>query len=261
MNLVFARFTTVGDPLSADARARHAQVPGTRAVSPCSISSASADYHGDDEDMRRGRRGRRPRRSPTKATPRRCLPLDVDDHIDPTTREWITLDEDGNWSSREAPTSSARPSSGARFEAWLLAQQTFTPIRTRWLRLVRRADPGQCRRPGRIQTLTTSPSRRSRYIGGVDAMRRASLAAKTDLNAALGSLNAAVFPADTRRRRDRPTKPPAASTATATRRNADALDARYAPQDRPDPRLPLRRRLSRSGQQCRTALASCSSSI
>ena len=31
-----------------------------------------------------------------KYEPRRLLALDIDDHIDPTTREWVTVDENGN---------------------------------------------------------------------------------------------------------------------------------------------------------------------
>ncbi|MCK7468803.1 MAG: hypothetical protein MZU91_12220 [Desulfosudis oleivorans] len=54
-----------------------------------------ADYHGDDDDYAEGgvvlaRQARK------KYQPRRLLALDVDDHIDPTTREWVTIDENGN---------------------------------------------------------------------------------------------------------------------------------------------------------------------
>ena len=64
------------------------------------------------------------------------LSLDINDHIDPTTREWITIDENGNMVFPEASEAKAA-ALGARFEAWFLAQEDrLTPDQERWLRVV-----------------------------------------------------------------------------------------------------------------------------
>ena len=68
--------------------------------------------------------------------PRKLLSLDISDHIDPTTREWITMDENGNMVFPEASEAKAA-ALGARFEAWLLAREDdLTPDQERWLRVV-----------------------------------------------------------------------------------------------------------------------------
>ena len=66
---------------------------------------------------------------------RRLLTLDIDDHIDPTTREWITVDENGNLVFPEASEQKAAEL-GARFEAWLLAQEGLNPTEKSWLRMI-----------------------------------------------------------------------------------------------------------------------------
>jgi type I restriction enzyme R subunit len=66
--------------------------------------------------------------------PRRLLVGDVEDHIDPMTRAWITVDEDGRLVFPQA--SEAKSAAlGARFEAWLLTQ-TVNSEQARWLGLV-----------------------------------------------------------------------------------------------------------------------------
>jgi type I restriction enzyme R subunit len=70
-----------------------------------------------------------------KYEPRRLLALDIDDHIDPTTREWITIDEDGNMVFPEVSEQKAAEL-GARFEAWLLGQEGLTPNEESWLRVI-----------------------------------------------------------------------------------------------------------------------------
>ena len=67
--------------------------------------------------------------------PKRLLSLDIDDHIDPTTREWISVDEDGNMLFPEASEQKAAEL-GAKFEAWLLAQTGLIPEQERWLRIL-----------------------------------------------------------------------------------------------------------------------------
>jgi type I restriction enzyme R subunit len=77
------------------------------------------DFHGDNEDYPDG--GfvvqQKPKQGPDE--PRRLLVLDVNDHIDPTTRGWITIDEDGNEIRTEAAAARAEELR-MRFEAWLL---------------------------------------------------------------------------------------------------------------------------------------------
>lgn len=93
------------------------------------------DYHGDeDEGGEGGVVVERPRRPPGK--PRKLLSLDINDHIDPTTREWITVDENGNMVFPEASEAKAA-ALGARFEAWFLGQEgRLTPDQERWLRVM-----------------------------------------------------------------------------------------------------------------------------
>ena len=52
------------------------------------------------------------------------LTLDVDDHIDPASREWLTLDENGR--IVRTPEHEARAAEvGVRFEAWRGEQGDF----------------------------------------------------------------------------------------------------------------------------------------
>lgn len=96
------------------------------------------DYHGDREDeypeggfavvrgLSEGDRSKQPRK---------LLVLDVDDHIDPTTRGWITLDEDGNEIRSEAGEARAQELR-MRFEAWLLEHPEFDHEQLRLLSMV-----------------------------------------------------------------------------------------------------------------------------
>ena len=92
------------------------------------------DYHGDDEEHRTG--GLIAERVPPtyETRPRRLLVLDVNDHIDPTTRAWITLDADGNEVRADAVEAGALER-GARFEAWLLSRN-FNNEQERFLKVV-----------------------------------------------------------------------------------------------------------------------------
>jgi type I restriction enzyme R subunit len=93
-----------------------------------------SDYHGDDDAMGEGGFVAEPR--PKKSyQPRRLLVVDVEDHIDPMTRAWITVDEDGRLVFPQA--SEAKSAAlGARFEAWLLTQ-TVNSEQARWLGRIR----------------------------------------------------------------------------------------------------------------------------
>ena len=61
--------------------------------------------------------------------------MDIDDHIDPTTREWISIDENGNMLFPEVSELKAAEL-GVKFEAWLLVQTGLIPEQERWLRIL-----------------------------------------------------------------------------------------------------------------------------
>ena len=93
------------------------------------------DFHGDDDGPIAGGAVREPPAPPYgPATPRTLLPLDVDDHIDPASRDWATLDENG----RIVQTAEHEARSallGLRFEAWL-GDQPFDAEQARWAGLI-----------------------------------------------------------------------------------------------------------------------------
>ena len=133
-NLVFARFTRSAI-LYQQMRGR-----GTRKTSKKPIFTmfdfvGVCDYHGDEDATGDG--GILVAKEPTKKKyePKRLLSLDIDDHIDPTTREWITVDEDGNMLFPEASEQKAAEL-GAKFEAWLLEQSGLNAEQERWLRML-----------------------------------------------------------------------------------------------------------------------------
>ncbi|MDE0173723.1 MAG: DEAD/DEAH box helicase family protein [Defluviicoccus sp.] len=91
------------------------------------------DFHGDDDGDIPGGTGPGPR-PPGPGVPRALLMLDVDDEIDPASREWLTLDEDGK--IVRTPEHEARAAEiGVRFEDWRGAQE-FDAEQARWAVLI-----------------------------------------------------------------------------------------------------------------------------
>ena len=134
MNLVFARFTKSAI-LYRQMRGRGTRKSKGKPVFSMFDFVGVTDYHGDEDESSEGGVviSRQPRK---KYEPRRLLSLDINDHIDPTTREWITVDENGNMIFPEASEAKAA-AIGARFEAWLLSQEEqLTHDQERWLRVV-----------------------------------------------------------------------------------------------------------------------------
>ena len=132
-SLVMARFTN-SSILYQQMRGR-----GTR-LSPGKSRFTMFDFtgvtlrHGDDEAP--GEDGAvvvRPVVRPP-VQPRRLLTLDLHDEIDPTTREWVTVDETGN-AFMDAGEAAAEALGGA-FETWL-GGKTFNSDQTRVLQLVK----------------------------------------------------------------------------------------------------------------------------
>ena len=137
VNLVMARFTRSAI-LYRQMRGR-----GTRKAEHIGKTDFSmfdfvgvTDFHGDDDDQIEGdilAEGR-PYKAPE--TPGMLLTLDVDDHIDPATREWLTLDEEGR--IVRTPEHEARAAEiGVRVEEWRGAQE-FNAEQSRWAGLIGR---------------------------------------------------------------------------------------------------------------------------
>jgi type I restriction enzyme R subunit len=132
-NLVFARFTK-SVILYQQMRGRGTRKSQNKPLFTMFDFVGVTDYHGDDEDYATG--GfiiERPRRPPSQ--PRKLLSLDIDDHIDPTTREWVTVDEDGNIVFPEVSEQKASEL-GTRFEAWLVSRTDLNPLQENLLRVV-----------------------------------------------------------------------------------------------------------------------------
>ena len=95
VNLVMARFTR-SVILYRQMRGRGTRkAPGKGLFTMFDFVGVS-DYHDDDETMPGGGfiKQTRPR---NRHEPRTLLTLDIDDHIDPATREWVTIDDNGNF--------------------------------------------------------------------------------------------------------------------------------------------------------------------
>lgn len=133
VNLVFARFTKSAI-LYQQMRGRGTRKAKGKPLFTMFDFVGVTDYHGDDDETGQGGYVvARPRRPPPQ--PRRLLVIDVDDHIDPTTRAWVTVDEDGRLVFPKVSEALAA-GRGARFEAWLLEQQDLTAEQWRWLGLL-----------------------------------------------------------------------------------------------------------------------------
>lgn len=132
-NLVFARFTRSAI-LYQQMRGRGTRKTSKKPVFTMFDFVGVCDYHGDDDTLGGGGLVMEPKKKKHYES-KRLLSLDIDDHIDPTTREWITVDENGNMLFPEA-SEQKREALGARFEGWLLSQNGLTMEQERWLRIL-----------------------------------------------------------------------------------------------------------------------------
>jgi type I restriction enzyme R subunit len=134
VNLVFARFTR-STILYQQMRGRGTRKAKGKPLFTMFDFVGVSDYHGDEDENGIG--GVVVAKAKKKTyEPRKLLSLDIDDHIDPTTREWVTVDENGNMVFPEASEAKSE-ALGASFEAWLLAREDeLTPDQERWLRVV-----------------------------------------------------------------------------------------------------------------------------
>ena len=93
-----------------------------------------AEFHGDDDDDVGGGGGVPGPRPPGPGQPRVLLTLDVDDQIDPASRDWLALDEHGRIvRTPEHETRAAEV--GLRFESWR-GDQPFSAEQARWANLI-----------------------------------------------------------------------------------------------------------------------------
>lgn len=192
VNLVFARFTRSAI-LYQQMRGRGTRKAKNKPVFTIFDFVGVVTYHGDEDPVGEG--GIVVSKTPQakKYEPTRLLSLDVDDHIDPTTREWITMDEDGHMQFPEASQQRAEEL-GARYEAWRL-HQTVTAEQDRWLRILGaqiRANADSLKEvfPEHFALFHTFSQ-----MGGLREAERVFCSSEA-INALIGSLNAALFPVD-----------------------------------------------------------------
>ena len=91
------------------------------------------DFHGDDEGDSGGGLVRESRPPPYDSHP--LLTLDVDDHIDPESRDWLTLDDTGRI-VRTSEHEERAAEIGVRFEAWRGEHEEFDAEQARWAGLI-----------------------------------------------------------------------------------------------------------------------------
>ncbi len=148
------------------------------------------DFHGDDDGDIDGGAIREGRRATPRCAPRTLLTLDVDDHIDPASRDWLTLDESGRivrTLEHEARASEV----GLRFEVWRGEHTEFDAEQARWAGLIgsrMRADATSMDAFGGW-TFDEHPFT---ALGGYDQARRV-FGGKEPLDRLIIGLNAAVF--------------------------------------------------------------------
>lgn len=190
VNLVMARFTK-SSILYQQMRGR-----GTRQAPHIHKSRFTifdfvgvTDFHGDDDETFTGGLAITAVKPVTGTGPRKLLVLDVNDHIDPSTRDWITVDATGAFQ----PTSEAEARGAAlslRFEAWLL-KGSFNSDQLRLLRMMEqqiRADADAIGEWEEFRFVNPPFS----AIGGIQRARQ-TFGGPDGLRALIASLNGGVF--------------------------------------------------------------------
>jgi type I restriction enzyme R subunit len=190
VNLVFARFTKSAI-LYQQMRGRGTRKAKGKPLFTMFDFVGVSDFHGDDDGAIEG--GFIAEAKPKKySEPRRLLTVDVDDHIDPTSRAWVTVDEDGRLVFPEVYEARANEL-GAAFEAWLLSRSGLTAEQGRWLALL----GSQIRANADAWTEVSAGNfafQPFSSMGGVGQAIRV-FGGEKALEATLTALNAAVFAA------------------------------------------------------------------
>ena len=94
-----------------------------------------SDFHGDDEEEISGGFVQERPPSDSPANPGTLLILDVNDHIDPASRDWLTLDENGRI-VRTPEHESRAAEVGVRIEEWRSKHEEFDAEQSRWASLI-----------------------------------------------------------------------------------------------------------------------------
>ena len=137
VNLVMARFTR-SSILYQQMRGRGARLPKAVKKPVFTIFDfvGVTAFHGDDEEAPAEGgivAGARPPRQDSR--PRTLLMLDVHDQIDPTTRGWVTLDDEGN----QVPSNvgeNRTAALGVAFEKFVLTHDGWSAEQVRLLRMI-----------------------------------------------------------------------------------------------------------------------------
>ncbi len=211
-NLVFARFTRSAI-LYQQMRGRGTRKTSKKPVFTMFDFVGVCDWHGDDDTLGGGGIVMAPKRK-KHYEPRRLLALDIDDHIDPMTREWITVDENGNMLFPEDSEQKAA-ALGARFEAWLLEQPGLTMEQERWLRILGSQIRANADTLDEIMPEHFAFFQPLSQLGGMHEAQRVFGNADA-LQAMLETLNAAVFTETLADDNSPPTGDPAAKPARPT---------------------------------------------
>ncbi|WDF73039.1 DEAD/DEAH box helicase family protein [Novosphingobium sp. KACC 22771] len=186
-NLIMARFTH-SSILYQQMRGRGTrQAPGKDRFTMWDFTGVTL-RHGDDEAPGEG--GVvvvRPAKPPT-GQPRRMLTLDVHDEIDPTTREWVTVDETGH---AFMDVDEARAEElGAAFETWLDGKP-FHSDQLRLLHLVKEQIKANAAEMANFESWRFDMPPLS--MNGGFERARAVFGSEVELDRVLADMNEAVF--------------------------------------------------------------------
>ncbi len=191
VNLVFARFTR-SSILYQQMRGRGTRkLPGKPIFTLFDFVGVT-DLHGDADTWGEGGVVTEPARK--RYQPRRLLGLDIHDQIDPASRRWMTLDEDGRLVIPGAVEARAAEL-GARFEAWLLQQIGLDAEQERWLTLLGNQIRANADRLDALQPEHFACFHVFEQLGGLPGALRI-FGGPAPLDALLASLNAALFGTD-----------------------------------------------------------------
>lgn len=189
VNLVMARFTR-SVVLYRQMRGRGTRKSPGKTLFTLFDFVGVTDYHDDDETVPEGGmiRQTKPRKT---YQPRTLLTLDVDDHIDPTTREWVTVDDNGNFIFLD-PDEQQAALHGARFEAWITARDDLHSDQKRLLLTVGEYIKANA---GEIEAFTSDHFVVPPFsnIGGFQRAVQV-FGSEGALAATISDLNAAIFP-------------------------------------------------------------------
>jgi type I restriction enzyme R subunit len=190
VNLVMARFTKSAILYQqmrgrGTRKAPHIQKSGFTMFDFVGVT----DYHGDDDEEIKGGFVVVKEPGGAKPEPRKLLVLDVHDHIDPGSRDWLTFDDAGNI-VREDAVEARAGALALRFEAWLATRQPNSD-QLRLLRMMEqqiRANADEIDSWDEYRFVMPPFS----SIGGIARLRQ-TFGGEEGLASTLASLNAAVF--------------------------------------------------------------------